>query len=82
MESPEFIIETATPPPPRRGMKAVNPQREAVSRLEPGQVLRWRGPECRRDRVVNAIAATKAKHPGRTFTTRKEDGGYDIYRTA
>ncbi len=79
---PEFIIEAATPPPSRRGMKAVNPLREAVSRLEPGQVLRWRGPECRRDRVSNAIVATKAKFPERTFTTRKEDGGYDVYRVS
>ena len=79
---PEFVIEHAAPPPSRRGMKATSPQRDQIEALLPGQVLRWRGSEALRSRVNNAVQAVKLRHTDRAFETRKEDGGYDIYRTA
>lgn len=82
MTAPVFIIEVAVPPPSRRGMRASSPQRDHIAALLPGQVLRWREDYAQRNRVNNAVQAVKAKHPGRVFVTRKENGGYDIYRTA
>jgi hypothetical protein len=80
----EFTIETATPPPCGRGRhgRVKNDLRTRIEALEAGQVLRWRPAEATSRSRANEVAWLVSKDfPGRKFTVRKENGGFDIYRT-
>lgn len=79
---PEFTIETATPPPAKRGCHSISPLRVKLNALQPGQVLRWRSPSGSNAKVQNVVQAIKKAHADRAFAVRKEDGGFDVYRTA
>lgn len=85
----EFTIETAAPPRPRAGRPPgySNSARKValvrqLERLQPGQVLRWRSAEASHTRANNAIYTVRTLIPAAGFRVRKEDGGFDIYRTA
>lgn len=85
MNTLEFSIEVAAPPPSRRGrhQKVKKFLRLGVESLEAGQVLRWRPAVTPGRSRANEVALRVSKDfPGRKFTVRKEDGGFDIYRTA
>jgi len=82
--SAEFTIEQATPPPVAgRG----NPKSELslkIEALKPGEVLRFRPPQeaSVTGTNVRSTVARIRRISTRTYTTRKVDLGYDIYRTA
>jgi len=80
----EFTIETAEPTPCRRGRHNHKlALRLAVESLQPGQVLRWRPSRATtRSRGGEVAWLVAREFPGRKFTTRKADLGFDIYRTA
>lgn len=81
----EFTIETAVPPSCNRGRhsKLKKALRAGVESLHVGQVLRWRpeGP-VGRGRANEVTWLVSRDFPGRKFTVRKENGGFDIYRIA
>jgi hypothetical protein len=79
--APEFTIEKAPAGPvPVRGAPKT-PLRLQIEKLKIGEVLRWRPTGEARD-VAHHCAYVAGKALGAAFTTRKVDGGYDIYRTA
>lgn len=89
MNTAEFVIETAAPPAPRAGRPAglandslKRPLVLQLQTLAPGQVLRWRSAQAKHYRCRNAISSVRCNAPSAAFTVRKENGGFDIYRTA
>lgn len=81
--SAEFTIDTATPPPVAgRG----NPKSELsvqIETLKPGEVLRFRPQDntITGNTVRSTVSRVRRSGIG-SYTVRKVDLGYDIYRTA
>lgn len=81
--SEEFTIEQATPPPVAgRG----NPKSELslkIEALKPGEVLRFRPQDdtMTSNTVRSTVSRVRRSGEG-SYTVRKVDLGYDIYRTA
>lgn len=82
----EISIESAAPPPSMRGRHGKQRKeaiRLAVEGLQPGQVIRWRPLKAPSKSKANELCClVKRQYQERQFTVRKEDGGFDIYRTA
>lgn len=83
MNTDEFTIETAPPPADRIGGRGLKSDlRKQVEALKVGQVLRWRGDRANKAAVDATVKNIRRTFVERSFTTRKENGGFDIYRTA
>ncbi len=78
----EFTIEQAAPPACHKGGRGIKSMlRQNVERLHIGQVLRWRGEGVGKVKMDAVVHNVRRLHCDRAFTTRKVDGGFDIYRT-
>lgn len=78
----EFTIEIAAAPPCYKGGRgAKSLLRQKLESLGPGQVLRWRGENVSKVKLDAVVHNVRQCHAARAFTTRKVDGGFDIYRT-
>lgn len=89
MHAPEFTTAPEAPPARLRGRELGFRQEDrytaltaSLESLECGHVLRWRSVLANSNRAASAVLRTRSRHPGRLFTIRKADGGYDIYRIA
>jgi hypothetical protein len=79
--APEFTVERATVPAYGKGGRGnKSPLRLQIEALKPGEVLRWRpDASISNSKLDTAITQIRKHLPGKTYATRKVNGGFDIF---